>query len=51
MWSDGFRLENGRVGAAAVGLDVLGTWKSKKSALGNNKEIFDAELWDIYLAL
>ena len=51
MWSDGSRLENGRVGAAAVGLDASGTWKSKISALGDNKEVFDAEFWGIYLAL
>ena len=25
MWSDGFRLENGRIGVAAVDLNVLGT--------------------------
>ena len=34
-----------------VGLDASGTWKSKMSALGDNKEVFDAELWGIHLAL
>ena len=28
-----------------------GTWKIKKSALGKNKEVFNAELWGIYLTL
>ena len=51
MWSDRFRLENGRISIAAIGFNILKTWKSKKSAFGNNKEVFNAELWGIYLAL
>ena len=51
MWSDRSRFENGRIGIVAIGLDVSGTQKSKMSALGNNKEVFDAELQNIYLAL
>ena len=51
MWSDGSRLENGRIDVVAIGLDVSGTWKSKMSVFGDNKEVFDAELWGIYLAL
>ena len=34
-----------------VSLYSSGTWKVKKSALGKNKEVFDAELWGIYLVL
>ena len=41
MWSDGSRFENGRVGIVAVGLIASGIWKSKKSALGDNKKVFD----------
>ena len=44
MWSDGFKLENDRVGIIAVGFNVLGTWKSKKSVFRDNKEVFNAEL-------
>ena len=44
MQSDGSRLENGRVDVVTIGLNVLKIQKSKKSAFGNNKEIFDAEL-------
>ena len=43
MWSDGFRFENGRVGVAAIGLNVLKIQKSKKSIFGNNKEVFNVK--------
>ena len=43
MWSDGSRLENGRVGVAAIGLNVLKIWKSKKSVFEDNKEIFNVK--------
>ena len=43
MWSDGFRLENGRISVAAIGFNALKTWKSKILALGDNKEVFNAE--------
>ena len=43
MWSDESRLENGRINIIVIGFNVLKTWKSKKSALGNNKEVFDVE--------
>ena len=51
MWSDGFRLENGRVSIVTIGLNASEIWKSKISALGDNKEVFNAKLWGIYLAL
>ena len=44
IWSDGSKLEDGRTGSAAVCRNITGIWIIKKSALGNNKEIFDAEL-------
>jgi ribonuclease HI len=46
LWTDGSKSEDGRVGAAAVhrGRD---SWKARKFGLGNNKEVFDAELYGI----
>ena len=44
-------LTGGRTGSAAVCRNIAGIWTTKKSALGNNKEVFDAELWGIHLAL
>ena len=43
MWSDGFRFENGRVGVVTIDFNVLKIQKSKKSAFGNNKEVFNAK--------
>ena len=51
MQSDRFRFENDRINIIAIGLNALKTWKSKMLAFGNNKEIFDAEFQNIYLAL
>ena len=51
MWSDGSKFENDRVDVVVIGLDVLKTQKSKMSAFENNKEVFDAEFQNIYLAL
>ena len=51
MWSDGSRLENDRINIVAIGLNVLKTWKSKMLVFEDNKEIFNAEFWSIYLAL
>ena len=51
IWSDGSRLEDGRTGSAAVCRNAAGIWTAKRSALGDNKEVFDAELWGIHLAL
>ena len=51
MQSDGSKFENGRVGIVAIGLNVLGIQKSKKSVFEDNKKVFNVEFWDIYLAL
>ena len=52
MWTDGSKLENGRVGAAVCWKEKgLSLWKEKGIFLGNNKEILDAELWAISNAL
>jgi hypothetical protein len=50
-WTDGFRTEDGRVGAAAVCVNVDG-WTVISSYLGMERmEVFDAELWAIGIAL
>ena len=52
LWSDGSKLELGSVGAAAIYKNIsFHSWKSYKTALGRNKDIFDAELWGISEAL
>ena len=51
IWSDGSRLEDGRIGSAAVCRSTSGIWTAKKSALSDKKEVFNAELWGIHLAL
>ena len=43
MWSDESRFENDRINIVAIGLNVLKIWKSKISALEDNKKIFNAE--------
>lgn len=50
MWTDGSRLQNGRVGAAVVwwGKD---TWTGRGSYLGSNKEVFDSEVFAILRAV
>jgi ribonuclease HI len=46
FWTDGSRQENKSVGAAVVWLDGQnGDYHRKGTYLGNNKEIFDAELF------
>jgi len=50
-WTDGSRLDDGRVGAAAVCIHG-NEWRSCRSFLGTGcMEVFDAELWVIGLAL
>ena len=51
MWSDGSRFENGRIGVVIIGFNVLEIQKSKKSVFEDNKKVFNAELWGIYLVL
>ena len=49
-WTDGSRLDNGRVGAA-VAWKEGGGWRGRNSYLGTNKEIFDAEVFAILQAV
>ena len=51
VWTDRFKLKDGRIGVVIVSLYSSGTWKVKKLALRKNKEVFDVELWGIHLAL
>ena len=52
MWTDGSRLDGGKVGAAVVEFDRrLDKWQEKRRFLGKNKDTFDAELWAISDAL
>ena len=44
LWSDGSRLENGRVGAGVAWQDPLEAWQTREIPLGLGKEVFDAEL-------
>lgn len=48
MWTVGSKLCQGNVGAA---LQNRNSWKDTSVFSGNNKEIFDAELWAIADAL
>ena len=48
--TDGSRLESKRVGAAFV-WQSPGGWSGRCFHLGNNKEVFDAEVFAIYQAL
>ena len=48
LWSDGSKLQSGKVSIAVVWKNTLfHGWKSCKMALGKNKEVLDAELWGI----
>jgi ribonuclease HI len=51
MFTDGSRLESGNVGCAVTWRTSPMEWKTHKMHLGNNKEIFDAELFAIAEAL
>ena len=52
MWTDGLKLDHGRVGAAVCWREkALDLWKEKSVFLGKIKEILDAELWGISNAL
>ena len=51
-WVDRSKIDDGRVGAAAVSLDPTSAkWQILKNAIGTNQEVFDAELWGVNLAL
>ena len=50
IWTDGSRLGNGGVGAVRTWKTREG-WTGKRFRLGNNKEVFDVEVFAIYQAL
>ena len=50
VWTDGSRMENGAVGAAAV-YKERDAWRGAGTYLGRNKEVFDAEVFAIHQAL
>ena len=48
IWTDGSRLEDGRVGAAYAFWDgERAMWRTAGFLLGDNKEVFDAEVFAI----
>ena len=52
LWTDGSRLDTGKAGSAVVWLDKMSDkWQEKRQYLGENKDLFDAELWAISDAL
>ena len=50
VWTDGSRLESGRVGAAWAWWQE-GEWRGDGSFLGTNKEVFDAEVYALLEAI
>ena len=50
VWTDGSRNEDARVGAAAV-YKHNDKWHTLRLHLGTNKEVFDAELYALGMAL
>ena len=50
VWTDGSRLENGRVGAAWAWWQE-GGWRGDGSFIGTNKEVFDAEVYALLEAI
>ena len=50
VWTDGSRLEDGRVGAAWAWWQG-GEWRGDGSFLGTNKEVFDAEVYALLRAI
>ena len=50
VWTDGSRLEDGRVGAAWAWWQE-GEWRRDGSFLGTNKEVFDAEVYALLEAI
>ena len=50
FWTDGSRLDSGKVGAACV-WGHPEEWSGQRFHLGTNKEVFDAEVYTIYQAL
>ena len=50
LWTEGPRLDSGRVGAAVVWWEGAG-WEGRSYYLGRNKGAYDAEIYTIYRAL
>ena len=50
VWTDGSRQESGAVGAACIWRTQQG-WTGRRYHLGNNKGVFDAEVFAVYRAL
>ena len=50
FWTDGSRLDSGRMGAAVAWRTQEG-WSGRRYRLSTNKEVFDAEVFAIYKAL
>jgi ribonuclease HI len=44
LWTDGSRLDNGKIGAAVAWQDIFDSWHTRELPLGRGKEVFDAEL-------
>ena len=52
FWTDGSRLDTDNIGAAVTWKDKnVDKWKEMSVFFGKNKEILDAELWAISMAL
>ena len=51
IWTDGSRLDSGRIGAACSWQTVQENWTGRRFYLGDNKEVFDAEVFAILQAL
>ena len=51
VWTDGFRQEDGAVGAACVWRSPERGWTGRRFQLGKNKEVFDAEVIAVWQAL
>ena len=44
-------MDNGRIGAACAWQEQDGEWKGRRFHHGDNKEVFDVEVYAIYQAL
>ena len=51
IWTDGSKLNSGRAGAACAWQTVQERWTGRRFYLGDNKEVFDAEVFAILQTL
>lgn len=52
VWTDGFKLKSRKPGAVAAWKHKrLNSWREKRLYLGEKKQPYDAELWEISDAL